>query len=794
MEKLLIATGKSRFEKKWKNIEISWDDLLARIGKTFRSRETVAEYAKMKKPDQDAIKDIGGFVGGHLKEGKRRNGNVAYRTLLTLDADFATPSFWDDLVMFNEYRCAIYSTHKHTKDHPRLRLIIPLDRKVSPDEYEAIARRIAYEIGIDQFDDTTYQATRLMYWPSTSSDGQFVCESQEGHVLSADAVLAKYHDWKDISYWPQSSRVAQLHVSSMKKQEDPLAKTGTIGAFCRAYSIAQAIETFLSDKYEACDVDNRYTYKQGTSSAGLIVYDDKFAYSNHSTDPASMQLCNAFDLVRIHLFGDLDDNTDTELPANKKPSFVKMNEMVLADESIRELMTKERLMSASEDFEGVVIPEDTDWMKKLTRSKRGDQIEPTIENVLIILRNDPALANLGGSNEFNYRNETFGKLPWDDTKEPRPWTDTDDAGIRYYIEKCYNINGIKKIEDALALRFSETKYHPVREYLEPLKWDGTNRLDRLMIEYLGADDSEYTRAVTRKTFCAAVARVYRPGVKFDYMLTMTGAQGLGKSTLIKKMAKHWFSDSLISIGTKEAYESLHGVWLLELAELTATKKAEVEAVKQFISKQEDVYRRAYGHNTSYHPRQCIFFGSTNDYEFLRDSTGNRRFWPILTSKERKVKSVFEDLTDDLIDQLWAEAKHYYDNGEELFLSESLEAEAYKRQEEHSEHNAKAGLISVYLDRLLPSNWDDMGIEERKSFIKGDQFIEAKGTVKRTRICALEIFQECFAGNPKDLTPQLTKEINSIMAGMSGWKRYEKPMRFKLHGLQRGFTRDQEDDF
>lgn len=788
MDKLLIATGKSRFEKKWKNIEINWFDFVAKLERTTRTRETVVEYSKMKKPQQDEIKDIGGFVGGHLKDGMRRNGNVVYRTMITLDADFAKSDLWDRLTVINDYRCCLYSTHKHTPEHPRYRLIIPLDRKVTADEYEAIARRVAYELGIDQFDDTSYQATRLMYWPSTSDDGIYVFEIQDGDLLCADDILARYPDWTDISFWPQSSRVTELHKTAMKKQEDPLAKTGTIGAFCRTYPISKAIETFLSDVYEPCGVNNRYTYKQGSTAAGLIVYDDKFAYSNHSTDPASMQLCNAFDLVRIHLFGTLDEDTDADMPANKRPSFVKMNALVLSDDDTKKTMGTEQMQSAADDFAGVVIPDDTDWLKKLTRA-RGGSVEPTIDNMLIILRNDPNLANLGGYNEFNYRFETFGALPWNPCKEPRAWTDTDDAGIRHYIEKIYNANVVKKLEDALALRFDERKFHPVREYLDDLDWDGKPRLDKLMIEYLGADNSEYTRAVTRKTFCAAVARIYHPGIKFDYMLTMTGAQGLGKSTLIKKMAKHWFSDSLIGIGTKEAYESLQGVWLLEMAELTATKKAEVEAVKQFLSKQEDVYRLAYGRRTTYQKRQCIFFGSTNDHDFLRDSTGNRRFWPVLTSKERKTKSVFEDLTDATIDQLWAEAKFYFDDNEPLFLPELLEQEAYKRQEDHAEQNAKTGLIEEYLDRMLPENWDEMNVQERQTFIHGDYFDKpGSGQKRRMRVCSLEIFCELLKNEPKALTPQATKEINSIMDRIDGWRRFSKPMRFGVYGLQRGFER------
>jgi len=787
MEKYLISTGRSRKEMKWKNVEVTWDQLLKRVSETHRTLETLIEYSKMKKPDQDEIKDIGGFVGGHLKEGHRRSGNVLYRTLITLDADFGSKDFWETLIALNDFKCLIYSTHKHSANNPRLRLVIPLNRKVDPEEYEAIARWVAYEIGIDQFDDTTYQATRLMYWPSTSKDGTFVFEHQEGPELDADSILAKYPDWTDVSFWPQSSRVVSLHKNLAKQQQDPLNKPGVVGQFCRSYDVHSAIETFLSDVYTPCDVPDRYTYVKGSTSAGLITYDDKFAYSNHATDPAGQQLCNAFDLVRIHLFGEEDESAKEGLPANKMPSFVKMNDLCMTDDAVKGTINNERTSSALEDFADVEIPKDLDWMKRLDLSKRG-QVEPTIDNMMIILQNDPNLANIGGFNEFNYRAETSGKLPWCADKKTRSWNDTDDAGLRHYIEKVYKVSVTNKLDDALALIFEEHKFHPVRQYLDPLVWDEMPRLDTLLIDYLGAEDSLYTRAVTRKTFTAAVARVYHPGVKFDYMLTLTGAQGTGKSTFVKKMAREWYSDSLISIGTKEAYESLQGIWLVEMAELTATKKAEVEAVKQFISKQEDTYRKAYAKRSTVNYRQCVFFGTTNNPEFLRDLTGNRRFWPIDVQKEKPALSVFEDL-DEVIDQLWAEAKNYFKHGEKLYLNAELEQEAIEYQEEHSEHNPKQGLIEGYLETLLPDDWDSLGIYARQMFIHGDEFVGPKiGTVRRERVCAVEIWCELFKGDAKSLPPIQSREITDILRKIEGWGKLQGSYMFKIYKKQRGFRR------
>ena len=178
-----IAVGNSRMDKKWKNQDISWTDLCARCGSTIRTTETVEEYRKLKKGQQDGIKDVGGFVGGHLREGRRKNGMVLCRSLLTLDMDYGTPDIWDEITLFHDFKCCVYSTHKHTPEHPRLRLLIPLKREISEEEYPAVARMVAKEIGIDLFDDTTYEASRLMYWPSTSANGEFFYKVQAGGAV-----------------------------------------------------------------------------------------------------------------------------------------------------------------------------------------------------------------------------------------------------------------------------------------------------------------------------------------------------------------------------------------------------------------------------------------------------------------------------------------------------------------------------------------------------------------------------------------------------------------------------------
>lgn len=795
-EQLLdLALGRSRQAIKWENTQITWAELVDKLSQTHRTQETYAQYQTLSKAEQDEIKDVGGFVGGYLQDGKRTAAHVVSRQLLTLDVDFAPVDFWEQLEMFFDFACCVYSTHKHCSAQPRLRVVIPLSRSVGPLEYEAIGRKVAEDLGRTYFDETTYQPSRLMYWPSTSWDGDYFFQVQEGPWLDADEVLGRYAAWQDASNWPQSSRSLQQGHTGGGKAEDPTTKAGLVGVFCRTYGIKAAIETFLAAVYTPCEVPNRYTYVGGSTSGGLVLYEgDKFAYSNHATDPAGGRLCNAFDLVRIHKFGTKDSEAEANTPPTQLPSYAAMTAFILQDAQTKQALGAERLALAHEAFESPKATSPTtqdtqEWLHKLQINQQGKYLS-TIENIKTILTHDVHLKDKIGYNAFNMKAMLKGDLPWRKKATHEVWQDSDDSALRHYFEHVYQITGAQKIDDGVAIVLEMNQFHPVRDYLDTLKWDGVKRLDTLFIDYLGASDEAYTRAVTQKAFTAAVARIYEPGIKFDTMTVLTGPQGLGKSTLIHKMGKTWYSDSFNTVIGREAYEQLQGFWLIEMAELTATKKAEVEAVKHFISKQEDSYRQAYGRRVGTYKRQCIFFGTTNDFEFLKDRTGNRRFWPIATKVKPTKHNVFEDLTEPLIDQLWAEAKFYYTQHEPLYLSYEMERIAYERQQAHSEYNAKFGLIKDYLELLLPEDWQDMDLGARRAYIHGSTFGALKqGQVKREKVCAIEIWCELLQGDPKSLSQIQTREINDILTQMIGWEKSASSLRFgKLYGSQRGHIR------
>lgn len=796
MNNLKISIGKSRFDKHWKNTEISWVELKKKLKEPYKTNETVAEYSHFSKQDKDRVKDVGGFVGGHLKNGSRKAENVLTRSMLTLDIDYATTTFWDDLIELYDFTCLIYSTHSSTENKPRLRLIVPLSREVSPDEYEAVSRKVADMLNIELFDITTYQASRLMYWPSTPSDGKYIYEVQDGEVLNPDEVLNSYPDWTDTSYWPQSSKETEHIHKNNKRLGDPQEKPGIIGAFCRAYSVSEAIDTFLADVYESTHKEDRYTYINGTTASGLVLYDDLLAYSNHSTDPANDGSShNAFDLVRIHKFRDLDDSAKADTPINKLPSYLAMVDFARKDEKTSQLIGKERFQEAQDDFSEIDLQSTDKVYAMLEKNKNG--VISSIGNVVTILENDPNLKGIFAYNEFEYRDIVLSDLPWRKigiARSDEALRDRDDANLRLYMEKIYGLTGEKKIKDGLGTVIEKNRIHPVRDYLDGCVWDGVARVDSILIDYLGAADTPYTRAVTRKTLCGAVARIYRPGVKFDTMLTLCGPQGIGKSTIFNRLGGKWYSDSLTAVSGKESYEQLQGCWIMEIGELSAMKKAETEAIKNYLSKCEDRYRQAYASRSEAFPRQTIFIGTTNQKQFLKDETGNRRFWVVDVSGEC-AKDLFKELTPTTVKQIWAEAKEMYQSGEQLFLSKEEELSAREAQEQHAEEDSRLGLIKRYLEMELPPNWNKMNLYERQQYVDSyNEDEEHQGYHKRNRVCAMEVWCELFGRNKADLEKFKSKEIRAMLKTIDGWEDANKNLKFPSpYNAQKGFIRTVVDD-
>lgn len=813
-----IAEAKTKTSKRWRTHDITWQEFLSRIRDPYRTPETVREYKAMDKASRDRAKEAkGGFVGGALSGGQRTTENVKERWLITLDADSAVPGMWERAAMLFDMRMACYSTHSHTEENPRLRWVIPTDRAMTPDEYPAVARRVAEWLGIETMDPTTYEVARLMYWPTCSEDADYFFKEQDGPVLGVAEVLATYGDndaWRDTTLWPISKKESEVRVRNIQKAGDPLEKPGIVGLFCRTYDVEDAIAEFIPDVYTACEHGGRYTYVGGSTFGGAIVYDDgRFLYSNHATDPCCGMSVNAFDLVRIHKFGKLDEDAGEGTAVTKLPSYREMTNLALSLPSVRAQGVEEKLAQAESDFEDLRDAEsggDDSWKGLIVYDKDG-QPEETIHNACVFLRFHPDFRGKLGYNSMSDEITVHGDLPWwtsktkprladflragsaatGESKRASIWSNGDWPNFYAYFERLGfptrgKTNGI--LDNALEVVTKENPHHPIQSYLQDLEWDGIERLDTMFVRWLGAEDCDLNREITRLWMIAGVDRIMRPGCQFDSVIILKGPQGVGKSRLLRALARGFFTDSMEKLAlSKDVGEKLQGVWIAEIGELDGLRRSEVTATKQFITATSDRYRGAYTRKAEDHPRQCIFAGTTNEGSFLRDSTGERRFW-ILPVQGAGDQGELEGFKEE-VDQLWAEAVHlwkqrmhecktpkadYEDVELKLYLRDNkLAREMSLRQNDYKLPEEDRDAVEGYLDTLRPENWYDLSPGSRRDFAQdiwvGDK---SKCTLRIDRISVKELRCELFGERPEDAGTRSSRSLRivDIMDNMPGWRK------------------------
>lgn len=408
------------------------------------------------------------------------------------------------------------------------------------------------------------------------------------------------------------------------------------------------------------------------------------------------------------------------------------------------------------------IEEESDWRSYLDRTEHG-KYKNTLHNVTTMLVNSVNGA-LVGRNEFAANDYYLVDTPWE-SKKGDAVTDIDIVRVKYYCLEQFGVEfSDHSINTALVKLADKNRYHPVRNWLRSLEWDGESRIDTWLKDYAGAVGPEpYLSDVSRKLLVAMVARVMKPGTKFDQIVILEGNQGTGKSTLLRKLAgDEWFSDAPLNIGDKDAVLTMQSKWLIEVGELGALNKAEVETFKSFISQQVDRIRAPYGKRIEEHPRQCVILGTTNSDEYLRDLTGNRRFWSVKTVGKINFAGI-----EAVRAQLFAEALAYYRLGEPLWLdNEKAEAQAVTEQAARMQSDEWLGVVRdiVSLETFPKSGFDIREVAKKMDTVGAHRMSpsDVHRITRCLKLLGFERYQETVAPrrklwrlNEKEMEPRGT---------------------------------------
>ena len=426
----------------------------------------------------------------------------------------------------------------------------------------------------------------------------------------------------------------------------------------------------------------------------------------------------------------------------------------------------------------------SDWRGSLIRNQSDNAVKNNMANLETIFLNDPKYK---GKIEFN-------KLTQMSTFDRQDWRDVTENRIKLYLEKEYALStSIDSINQVCSIIADDHSYHPIKEYLESVQWDGKTRLESVFTDFLGATDNLYTQSVAIVTFVGAVARVFEPGVKFDTCTVFVGKQGIGKSKFIGKIAvkPEWFTDGVTTFDGKDFYESIQGKWIIELGDGTAFQKSIKERSKQAIVSQHDFYRRPYGRNPEQRPRQCVFLGTTNNYDFLKDETGDRRYYPIDVNIPKAIKSIDKEFTSEYVAQLWAETVYLYRNGQCIYIQDSqVLALAEQEQRKHFDESPLQSDIFNFLEIPITQNWYNESLESRRDYINAYQNDNTSiGDYGRDRVSVKEIACELYGYELNQVIERrFSLNIARTLTAL-GWHKTGKRERLDVYGMQRMFYLD-----
>lgn len=407
--------------------------------------------------------------------------------------------------------------------------------------------------------------------------------------------------------------------------------------------------------------------------------------------------------------------------------------------------------------------------------EKGDKggVKQSIQNCMTVFYRDPLLKGAICRNELTCRTDIVKDMGW--KRSPTASiTDVDIFQIQRYLEREYGLKSERNINKAISIIASENGYHPIKQYLENLEWDGEERIKHAMTKYLGVDEDEYSESLMKLLLTAAIKRIYETGCKYDIMVCAVGGQGAGKSTFFRFLALNdeWFSDDLKKIDDEQVYRKMQGHWIIEMSEMLGTVNAKsVEEIKSFISRTKETYKIPYETHPEDRPRQCVFVGTSNDLQFLPfDMTGNRRFAPILVHPEKVEKHILEDEAEarEYLVQVWAEAMELYRQTKrhDLKLPKNMEEHLKELQKEFMPEDTNIGIIQAWLETC------------------GEEYV-----------CSRMIYEMALGHGDDEPKQWETKKINEIMnTSIEGWEPVSSH-RFTgtTYGTQRGWKRITDKD-
>lgn len=747
-----IFTAPLRNSKKWTTGEVTWSELKAWV-------DTPSDR-----------KECGNYVLGVMAGDRRTKTSIVSRGVLSLDADTAEADFLLTTQMELPSAFIAHTTFSSAPDAPHWRLLVPLSRSVTPDEYHKLASLVIDRLGSDQFDPGSVQPERYMFMPSAQNPDWFESMVRDGDPLNVDEWLGDYNDDLSSVPLPRPSR----------SKRDPYEIGGTVGAFNRGYADWDELISVFDLPYEQSTSD-RWHLTGARSVAGMGEMSPGLIFSHHVNDPAYGQACSAFDLVRLHRFGHLDEDCDPGIPVNRRPSHEAMLEMASKDQRVVRVLV-------GGDFDDDMdhsVSKPNQWKTQLQRHQRSGKVLDTIGNWDLVFENEPVFSSIG-RNTMSLSVEVTRDLPWRTAEIDPRWDVGDGYALTDHLEREVGIRPTQTRVEGMVLRAAQQNmFHPIQDYLAALPvWDGESRVETCLP---GADDTEHNRLVARKVMVAAVARALEPGCKWDHVLVLHGTQGLGKSWWIHRMTRG-YEATLGDIRSKDTLLTAHMSWVVVADEGYSLRKAESDTMKEFLTRTTDTFRAPYERSPAVHRRSFSVWSTTNDDTFLRRQEGNRRFLVVRT--ERRVD--FDSITDDYVDQVWAEALHMYRQGETMYLDDVESESTEEAREDFLEEDLVEPLVHEYLATKVPKDWDNMSREDRRMWYASAGEFGGEGTERINRVCSTQIWVEVLGNEYRERNRSDLLRIGNILKQMPGWTGRPDKVWLPGYGPQKVYERTCDD--